>query len=841
MKRFIFTLILFSFLSSSLGLRAQNHLSAVIHSSSNDNSTAPSLNDSISESVGIVNIQNINDVIQKTEKLIIRSEEIQNSHNWVAIESFFSVKESFIDQEADDFRSNNHPKLSKFFLQNLRLSWANYDAEIKKLEVKLYNALSEIIEQEKSLINKKADLSKFLTKLEKDSLPSLSDRIRITIDKVNITLEVLENNKKHLLVLQSKISDKEILCQEIRKEIESLSAQMRGETFSKTQPVIWHIKLDSTIEGGLANSIKRAYHNNYKSITYYYSNLSNGIVLYLFLMSLVIFAVLYIRKHFIALGYDRNTPGYASIERVLILHPKITIFSFAIIFWILLFPFIPIILSDIFFLFILALLSTILRSFIDKVGKKLLISMLILFLLNVFEAVIWYLGDYSRIYLLLETATALVIVFPYIAIYKERKDVDKSRVVTMAKRFLPFVLIAYSIAFLGNIFGFVNLSALFIRIGIRTAAITLIAYGYMRILENLFYAGLSILEVKFPELSQKYDEVIRKRSKIIIKLMVFYLWSNIILHIFEIDIVVTNWLTSILTAEAVIGNLSLSLSDIILFLSILFITYILTTFVKTILEGEILRKMKLPRGIPAAISMITRIFLVTVGIIFALSATGVDMKSFGMLAGALGVGIGFGLQNIVQNFISGLILIFERPIQVGDTVEVNNLMGKVKDIGVRSSNVVTYDGAEVIVPNSNLISNNLINWTLSDSRKRVEIKVGTAYGTNPNLVLELIKKVATEHPNVVQTPSPVALFDGFGDSSLDFRLLFWVSFEEGLNTKSDIATGIYNIFAENDIEIPFPQMDLHVKDTNHQNTTPKEKKEEKIDIKPKKEEGDSSL
>jgi len=357
----------------------------------------------------------------------------------------------------------------------------------------------------------------------------------------------------------------------------------------------------------------------------------------------------------------------------------------------------------------------------------------------------------------------------------------------------------------------------------------------------LFYAGLSILEVKFPELSQKYDEVIRKRSKIIIKLMVFYLWSNIILHIFEIDIVVTNWLTSILTAEAVIGNLSLSLSDIILFLSILFITYILTTFVKTILEGEILRKMKLPRGIPAAISMITRIFLVTVGIIFALSATGVDMKSFGMLAGALGVGIGFGLQNIVQNFISGLILIFERPIQVGDTVEVNNLMGKVKDIGVRSSNVVTYDGAEVIVPNSNLISNNLINWTLSDSRKRVEIKVGTAYGTNPNLVLELIKKVATEHPNVVQTPSPVALFDGFGDSSLDFRLLFWVSFEEGLNTKSDIATGIYNIFAENDIEIPFPQMDLHVKDTNHQNTTPKEKKEEKIDIKPKKEEGDSSL
>jgi small-conductance mechanosensitive channel len=193
------------------------------------------------------------------------------------------------------------------------------------------------------------------------------------------------------------------------------------------------------------------------------------------------------------------------------------------------------------------------------------------------------------------------------------------------------------------------------------------------------------------------------------------------------------------------------------------------------------------------------------------------------------VGIGFGLQNIVQNFISGLILIFERPIQVGDTVEVDSLLGQVKDIGVRASNVITYDGAEVVVPNSNLISNNLINWTLSDSRKRVEIKVGTAYGTDPNLVLELIKNVAMDHPDVVRDPEPRALFEGFGDSSLDFRLLFWVNFEKGLGAKSDVAVGIYNIFAENNIEIPFPQVDLHVKDVakNDVEETPKPKRVQK--------------
>ena len=180
--------------------------------------------------------------------------------------------------------------------------------------------------------------------------------------------------------------------------------------------------------------------------------------------------------------------------------------------------------------------------------------------------------------------------------------------------------------------------------------------------------------------------------------------------------------------------------------------------------------------------------------------------------GALSVGIGFGLQDVVNNFISGVILVYEKPIQEGDTVEVDNLLGKVTNLGIRASRVMTYDGAEVVVPNSNLTSNQLINWTLSDNRKRMAVSVGTAYGTDPNQVLEIIKNVANKHPNVLSYPEPLPLFEGFGDSSLDFRILFWVHFEEGFITKSDIAISIYNAFAENEIEIPFPQIDLHVKD-----------------------------
>lgn len=183
------------------------------------------------------------------------------------------------------------------------------------------------------------------------------------------------------------------------------------------------------------------------------------------------------------------------------------------------------------------------------------------------------------------------------------------------------------------------------------------------------------------------------------------------------------------------------------------------------------------------------------------------------MIGAFGVGIGFGLQNIVNNFISGLILIYERPIQAGDIIEINNLMGEVKSIGIRSSKVRTYDGAEVVVPNSILVSDQLINWTLSDDKRRLDIMVGVKYGTDPLKVIEILKRVAGEHELVSKDPEPRVLFHEFADSSLNFRLLCWVLFEHGIQTKSDLSVAIDKAFKEANIEIPFPQLDLHVIDT----------------------------
>ena len=183
------------------------------------------------------------------------------------------------------------------------------------------------------------------------------------------------------------------------------------------------------------------------------------------------------------------------------------------------------------------------------------------------------------------------------------------------------------------------------------------------------------------------------------------------------------------------------------------------------------------------------------------------------LFGALGIGLGFGLQNIFNNFVSGLILLFERPIQVGDVVEVNGIWGKVNKINVRSTLVQTYDNASLIIPNSEFISNQLKNWSFKDSRIRRKITVGVAYGSDLNLVRQTLMEVAENHPKVLAEPQPDILFEDFGDSALVFKLRIWTLVDYALSTDTEIRFEIDRLFRKRNIQIPFPQQDIHFQST----------------------------
>jgi potassium-dependent mechanosensitive channel len=214
---------------------------------------------------------------------------------------------------------------------------------------------------------------------------------------------------------------------------------------------------------------------------------------------------------------------------------------------------------------------------------------------------------------------------------------------------------------------------------------------------------------------------------------------------------------------------------------------------------------------PYAISSLLHYVILLLGFLLAVGAMGLDLNRVTLLTGAFGVGVGFGLQTIVSNFVSGIILLLERPIQVGDAIQMADLDGEVRRIGIRSTTVHTWRGAEVIVPNATLISGNLTNWTLSDRTRRLELPVGVAYGTDPQRVIALLAEAAASVPGVLANPAPIALFQGFGDSSLNFELRAWTDhFEEWAAIRSQIAVAVNNRLKAAGIEIPFPQRDVNL-------------------------------
>ncbi len=289
-------------------------------------------------------------------------------------------------------------------------------------------------------------------------------------------------------------------------------------------------------------------------------------------------------------------------------------------------------------------------------------------------------------------------------------------------------------------------------------------------------------------------------------------WVVITLNEFRVYRPVASWVSGILTHKLEAGKISVTLGGILLFFFSIYVAFWLAKTIRLVLQDEVLPKMDLPRGVGNSISTLSYYTLVILGIFTAMAAAGFELSQLTLVIGALGVGIGLGLQDVVKNFVSGLILMFERPIQPGDVVEVSGTSGKVREIGMRATTLSTFEGADVVVPNGTLLSEKLINWTLSDMDRRFEVNIGVAYGSNPRRVMELLMKIAKETPGVAQFPEPTVVFMGFGASSLDFSIRAWTNdFGDWVNIRSEMSMRLYDALQAAGIEIPFPQQDVHLR------------------------------
>ncbi|RED96998.1 mechanosensitive ion channel family protein [Marinoscillum furvescens] len=262
-----------------------------------------------------------------------------------------------------------------------------------------------------------------------------------------------------------------------------------------------------------------------------------------------------------------------------------------------------------------------------------------------------------------------------------------------------------------------------------------------------------------------------------------------------------------------LGVNDISLATIIYML----ISFIILTFIarraKKILVEKILTRANLDKGVRASIGTITKFLILLVGSIVIIQSAGIDLTALTLVAGALGVGIGFGLQNITDNFISGVIILFEKPIKIGDRIDVGDVQGDVISISFRATTILTNDNISIIVPNSEFISSKVINWSHNDRNIRFRIPVGVSYNEDPDKIKKILLQVADANPHVLKSPPPSVLFDAYGDSSLNFYLAVWTSThtDKPRILKSELYFETFRKFKEENIEIPFPQRDIHIR------------------------------
>jgi len=266
------------------------------------------------------------------------------------------------------------------------------------------------------------------------------------------------------------------------------------------------------------------------------------------------------------------------------------------------------------------------------------------------------------------------------------------------------------------------------------------------------------------------------------------------------------------TATIPLGQSAISVWSILYVILVLFFLFVLTGRLKNIVIRIVARRNP-DVGVQHAIATIARYIFLTIGFAIVLQTAGIDMSAFTIVASALGVGAGFGLQNLTNNLVSGLVILFERPIKVGDRIQVGEIIGDVIRVSPRATTVSTNDNISVIVPNSEFVSSRVINWSHNDRRVRLHLPLGVSYSSDPERVRQLLLDVINSHPGVLATPKADVIFKDFGDSALLFEIRFWTSeyITRPFDIKSDLYFAVKKTFKENGIEIPFPQRDLHIR------------------------------
>lgn len=676
----------------------------------------------------------------------------------------------------------------------VRNQYAELKTNLEELQQKMARQQSEL---ERITLSLEQELSFWRSGFE--NLQSENQQLPTpTLTRITGQLKELESSAQAIVPeifhLQERISR---LQQDVNDELERLDKILetqRKSTLRRTAPLLFSSEFNAQFNDNFWPNIRQGWINFFQLDTNYLSQYSVGFALMLLVLVFIPWGVLRYRQQL------QTNPDWLFVSR----HPFATaIFVAALLGSNLLTgppPFVRFALIGAESLSVIVLLKKLISS---QTKYHLLVLAAFFYLVTPGLSLSGFPLPLYRLYLTGFCLGLLAILF---------NDWRKN---TPDKKFsylLRLIMGVLVIALFSQVSGYINLSNWLLRAGFESGFLLLFALIIVRLgrgLLNFIFHHPRLLEQHF---FQNFSDELVRRLEFLLKTCVgIYCFLNL-MSLWQLSTSSQMAWTTLSNLTVEIGSLKISLTMVFLASLTSYFAIQVSWLVQAAVDSRMSAGKDIDRGVRDAIKKLIHYGIITFGFLAVLSLLGMRVQNFVVVLGALGVGIGFGLQDIINNFLSGLILLFERPVKVGDLIVVNDEWGTINKIGLRSTTVQTIENAEIIVPNSQLISEKVTNWTHSSSMARLKVPVGVAYGSDVPLVMKILSEIATSHTDVVETKAPAILFTGFGASSLDFEIRTHIDdINKSFRIRSEILQEIDSRFREAKIEIPFPQRDLHLR------------------------------
>ncbi|GAA4327161.1 hypothetical protein GCM10023149_30420 [Mucilaginibacter gynuensis] len=469
----------------------------------------------------------------------------------------------------------------------------------------------------------------------------------------------------------------------------------------------------------------------------------------------------------------------------------------------------PFILSVIFWTICCISLIILFKKFITRYWMNVWVIMVMLFLIATTDNLILQASRIER-WLMMAIAIAGIITGT-VVVWKGKRNELREKWIVISIGLMTFTELA---AFTANLFGRYNLSKSLMIAGYLNVVVAILFLWVVRLINEGLFLAFNVYTRQDKRLFYiNFDKVGKKIHPVFYILLVVG-WGVLIGRNFAGFEYLAKPLSEFFNIDRTIGDYTFSINKLLLFISIMIASVIISKIVSFFASDNHLSADKDKDGGKAGLGswvLLIRITILTLGLFLAIAAAGIPLDRITIVLGALGVGIGFGLQTLVNNLVSGLIIAFEKPVNVGDIVDVDGQGGTMKSIGFRSSVIATWDGADLVMPNGDLLNSHLVNWSLAGNRKRVSITIGIAYHSDLNKARELLTEILGNDDRIMKIPAPFVQYEQFGSSAIDVKIFFWArQLKDAGAIKSDLIVSINVLFNANGIAIPFPQQDIYL-------------------------------